>query len=231
MSTQRAEEPPRGPRKDVKKRFSVEDVIVTSAVFLGFGAGIVLAVLKQPPALVAVVLAAGVSALVHRFLGGLQGGEILFGAIKLVGAVGALMGVFFILNHYLVEQQQKAYETTLAGPWRWTVTDKEQAWVGNFTFGTPSGHSEVYPVTGRVKEARTGKVLFEVLKGTAERKGGDLKLSWQVKDYVHDRTVTWETTTPLAEGIVFDGTFNPRYQGQLDPESWGIYLSRPAAGG
>ena len=214
-----------------ERKLHFEGAVLAFVIVAGFGGGVALAVLSTaPPAVIAVLLATGISALVHRFLGGLTGAEFLFGALKLAGTIGTLMIVFYVLNHYLEAQRTRAYESGLEGPWRWRV--HSSGWVANLSF-VKAQQAEEYGVTGVVREGEssTAKVLYEITNGQARRDAfGGLVLNLQVKDYVLNREVVWVTTKPLTPSLAFGGSFNvqdKQKQGPVKPDPWGIFLVRP----
>ena len=210
-----------------RKGFSPEDVILTAAVVLGIGGAVTLWFLARPPAaLTAVLLAVGLSALVHRFLGGLQGVDFVFGAVKLVGTMGTLMAVFFVLNHYLDSQQQQL-DADLAGQWKWQYVGK--GWLAKLTFQKTKTLRE-YSVMGSVRQGDTA--LYEIVGGTARRDGnGQLVLDLDVKDFDRHRDVKWQT--PAGSGLKMDACFGgsftvkDRKTGEtIDSDPWGIFLER-----
>jgi hypothetical protein len=212
-------------RREPARRFTIEDWFIVAVVILGMGGGAFLWVSLQPPALTSVFVAAGISALVFRFLGGLHGSTFAFGAIRLGGSLGALMAVFYVMNYYLNEQKQRL-DTDLAGQWKWQYVD--EGWLGRFTLQTTKARNQ-YSVIGAVKKG--GRALFDIVGGTATRSGdGALNLDLRVKD-VRDgaRDVTWRTAGGgLMMNTCFAGSFNVFDSGteSSDYAPWGIALER-----
>jgi hypothetical protein len=74
---------------------------------LGVGGAVVLQIMSKTvaPVIVSYLLATGLAALTYRFLGGIEGSTALtIGALKLTGALAALVGIAMIVNNQLVNQ-------------------------------------------------------------------------------------------------------------------------------
>lgn len=212
-------------------RWSIEDIVVTIVLFFGFGGAVLLSlVTNAQSAIIAVLLASAMSALVHRFLGGLAGSEFVFGAIKLAGTMGTLMGVFFVLNHYLETQSGAGHKQELRGAWRWRY--QKDGWVADAVLAETKDRGK-YDVTGVVRKGDGGPVLFEITKGSTASlttPQGNLDISWNVIDHVRNRQVIWKTPEPLVPGLCFSGKFYVQPQNPsavLEPEPWGLFLHRP----
>lgn len=212
-------------------RWSIEDIVVTIVLFFGFGGAVLLSLVTHAQsAIIAVLLASAMSALVHRFLGGLTGSEFVFGAIKLAGTMGTLMGVFFVLNHYLETQSGAGHKQELRGAWRWRY--QKDGWVADAVLAETKDRGK-YDVTGVVRKGDGGQVLFEITKGSTAvltTPQGNLDISWNVIDHVRNRQVVWKTPEPLVPGLCFSGKFYVQPQstpGVLEPEPWGLFLHRP----
>jgi len=86
--------------------WAADDVFVALFALLGLAGGVFLPLAFQniPPITVSFLLATGLAALAYRFLGGIQGGPVVIGALKLGGALGALVGIAFLINTTMVSQ-------------------------------------------------------------------------------------------------------------------------------
>jgi hypothetical protein len=151
---------PRRPGKGL-----LEDILVALFALMGFlGSVLLYRTASAAPIIVAFFLATGVSAVVYRFLGGIQGATFVWGALKLTGTMAALVGVAFGVNHYLqlstgiIEAPEGKYE------WQW-AKDSCKGYVDV----DPSGaaHVEVYQYRSchgvmqwvrKIQEAGPGKI-------------------------------------------------------------------------
>ena len=85
---------------------------------------------KIPPITVSFLLATGLAALTYRYLGGIDGASFTVGALKLGGALAALVGIAMLINNSLAPwvrppvQPPPAYQI-------WTVTGQVTDATGN----------------------------------------------------------------------------------------------------
>jgi len=88
----------------------LDEIVVAAFAFLGFGGAVFLPLKfgfsSIPPIVVSFLLATGIAALTYRYLGGIQGASVAIGALKLSGAIAALVGIAMLINHTLVSQVQ-----------------------------------------------------------------------------------------------------------------------------
>lgn len=148
-----------------RKPLILEDIVVTFFAVMGFlGSVFLYRTASAPPIIIAFFLATGVASVVYRFLGGIHGATFVWGALKLTGAMAALVGVAFGVNHYLqlsagvVEPLPGRYE------WQW-AKDSCKGYVNiepNLT-----AHIEVYQYRScngvptwvrKIQQSGTGKV-------------------------------------------------------------------------
>jgi hypothetical protein len=88
-----------------KPQFRSDDIIIVFFALLGIIGSVVLyQTTSAPPIIVSFFLATGVSSLVYRYLGGIQGASITWGAVKLTGTAAALVGIALGVNKYLEVQ-------------------------------------------------------------------------------------------------------------------------------
>ncbi len=71
---------------------SFENMVILTALLLGFLGSIMLYYFDAKPILVAIFLGTGISSLVYRFLGGTSGNSMQIGAMKFTGTVAVLIG-------------------------------------------------------------------------------------------------------------------------------------------
>lgn len=87
-----------------------EIVVVAFAVFGVAGAVFLPLRYNVPPITTSYLLATGLAALAYRFLGGIGGASLTVGALKLGGALAALVGIATLINNALVGQIPKPHE-------------------------------------------------------------------------------------------------------------------------
>ncbi len=74
----------------------MDESVVAAFAFLGVSRAVVLQIMSKTvaPVIVSCLLATGLAALTYRFLGGIEGSTALtIGALKLTGALAALVGI------------------------------------------------------------------------------------------------------------------------------------------
>lgn len=89
-----------------ERPWQIDEIVVSGFAILGF-AGAIFLPLKYtvPPIEVAFLLATGLAALTYRYLGGIPAGtSFKVGALKLSGALAALVGIALLINYELVSQ-------------------------------------------------------------------------------------------------------------------------------
>jgi len=111
-----------------------DEIVVSAFAFFGVGGGVMLPLLygfdKIPPITASFLLATGLAALTYRYLGGIEGASFSVGALKLGGALAALVGIATLINHSLAPwvrppvQPPPAYQI-------WTVTGQVTDASGN----------------------------------------------------------------------------------------------------
>ncbi len=97
----------------------VDEIVVASFAFLGFGGAVFLPLHfgfnNVPPIVVSFLLATGLAALTYRYLGGIPGTSLTIGALKLGGTLAALVGIALLINNQLVPEVQPAQVWDLYG--------------------------------------------------------------------------------------------------------------------
>lgn len=90
------------------RQWGLDEIVVVAFAFLGVGFGIFLPIrfgfVRVPAMLVSILLATGIAALAYRFLGGVEGTTFTVGTLKLTGALAALAGIAWLINHGLLSQ-------------------------------------------------------------------------------------------------------------------------------
>ena len=79
-----------------------------------------------PPIIIAFFLATGVSSLVYRFLGGIEGAKLTLGTLRIGGSLAALVGVAVAVNPYL--QTQSLAMVSIDGRYEWQYA--AEGWKG-----------------------------------------------------------------------------------------------------
>ena len=85
---------------------SFENMVILTALLLGFLGSIMLYYFDAKPILVAIFLGTGISSLVYRFLGGTSGNSMQIGAMKFTGTVAVLIGSAWVINQQLYDQKK-----------------------------------------------------------------------------------------------------------------------------
>jgi hypothetical protein len=103
-----------------KQPLQWDDVIVLFFALLGFAGSVVLyGTASAPPIIISFFLATGVSSLVYRFLGGIQGADFAWGTLRVGGTLAALAGIAVGVNQYL--EAQSLFMISLEGRYEWQV--------------------------------------------------------------------------------------------------------------
>jgi len=98
---------PADPDADQSRHWYVDEVIVAAFAFLGLAGGVFLPLrYPVPPITTSFLLATGLAALAYRYLGGIQGATFSVGALKLGGALAALVGIALLINQTLAKQSR-----------------------------------------------------------------------------------------------------------------------------
>ena len=84
--------------------FLHKDTVLLIIILIGFLGSSFLYFLSFPPIIISVFLGTGVSAVVYRYLGGLEDSSFKFGQIKLSGSLAALIACVWFFNIHLIEQ-------------------------------------------------------------------------------------------------------------------------------
>lgn len=89
-----------------ERPWQIDEIVVCSFAFLGFAGAIFLPLrFSVPPIEVAFLLATGLAALTYRYLGGIPAKtSFKVGALKLSGALAALVGIALLINAELVSE-------------------------------------------------------------------------------------------------------------------------------
>ena len=93
------------------RNWYVDEIVVAAFAIFGV-AGAVFLPLRYPipPITTSFLLATGLAALAYRFLGGIPGASVTVGALKLGGALAALVGIALIVNNALSRQLPQPHE-------------------------------------------------------------------------------------------------------------------------
>jgi len=126
-------------RGEAIQKLTAEDIVVIVFALLGFAGSVILFVTIRSPIITACFLATGVASLIHRFLGGLGKTGFTWGALKASGSLAALLGVAYLVNHYLVTQS--GTDLTAPGVYEWQYPAK--GWGGHIDVAK-NGSAKVY---------------------------------------------------------------------------------------
>jgi hypothetical protein len=93
------------------RSWNMDEIVVAAFAIFGVVGGVFLPLrFDIPPITTSFLLATGLAALAYRFLGGIPGTSITVGALKLGGALAALVGIALIINNILARQLPQPHE-------------------------------------------------------------------------------------------------------------------------
>jgi hypothetical protein len=205
---------------DKLPRFSSDDVVVIVFTIIGLGGGILLVLdTNAPPIIISFLFSSGITALIYRFLGGIEGTSFAVGTFKLTGTAAFLVGAALLINGYLVGQLgfRLIKDDVLAGSWHWVYA--KEGWDGQLFF--VKGKDGEWTFTGEETEWKdgSGRPFLDVKNGTGRLVDrNSLQLKFDAEDHVHNRTIHFESAAPLRLLPAFRGEL--REGNKTDP--WGI---------
>jgi hypothetical protein len=106
---------PEDPDAEQSRHWYLDEIVVAAFAFLGLAGGVLLPLrYPVPPITTSFLLATGLAALAYRYLGGIQGATFSVGALKLGGALAALVGIALLINQTLAKQSRglEVYEVS-----------------------------------------------------------------------------------------------------------------------
>jgi hypothetical protein len=107
---------PQAPEGRGGRTWNMDEIVVAAFAIFGVVGGVFLPLrFNIPPITTSFLLATGLAALAYRFLGGIPGTSLTVGALKLGGALAALVGIALIINNILSKQLPQPHEV-------WQVT-------------------------------------------------------------------------------------------------------------
>jgi hypothetical protein len=214
--------PPRSTSPAKLPNLSADDIVVIVFAFIGLGGGILLALYTNaPPIITSFLFSTGITALIYRFLGGIQGTSYAVGALKLGGTAACLVGIALLINPYLEAELKFRLikDDVLAGTWHWVYA--KGGWDGQLVF--VKGKDGDWTFSGQETEWSdgNGKPRFEVKNGTAKVIGeNSLQLKFDAEDHTYNRTIHLESAAPLKLLPAFRGEL--REDNKTDP--WGMMI-------
>lgn len=203
-------------------KLSANDVVVIVFACIGLGGGVLLALYTNaPPIITSFLFSTGITALIYRFLGGIQGTSYAVGALKLGGTAACLVGIALLINPYLESELKFRLikDDVMAGNWHWVYA--KGGWDGQLVF--VKGKNGDWTFTGQETKWSddNGKPLFEVKNGTAKVIGeNSLQLKFDAEDHIYNRTIHFESAAPLKLLPAFRGEL--REENKTDP--WGMMI-------
>ncbi len=100
------------------RAWSMDDIVVALFALLGIGGAVFLPLRFNgfSPTITSFLLATGLAALTYRYLGGIQGASFSVGALKLSGALAALVGIAMLIHHTMINdplpQQNQTWQVS-----------------------------------------------------------------------------------------------------------------------
>lgn len=205
----------------------VDDLIVAAFAFLGVLGAVFLPVfLSIPPLVISFLLATGLAALSYKYLGGISAGTTYaVGALKLTGALAALVGIAFAVNAVLASQMQFRLLSNedIIGPWKWV-----------YGRGASSGHIQIDKdvngnliFTGSQEKYTTENSfvrLYTLTNGKAKLVNrNSLLMEADVEDHLNHAKFHWKSDAPIPLVPAFRGTMRAILpDGTEIPNTWGI---------
>jgi len=221
---------------DLDKPLSDEDKVVLGFSLLGLLGSVPLYMLHVPSIIISIFLSAGITALVYRFLGGLSEATFVMGAMRLGGAIAAVVGVAFWINstHQLDPQQsfRLASDEAMVGEWDWQAVGPNTGWDGHLNFVKVSGKLTFTGTEYSLEKGAYGtnyKPVFEMTNGKATLiNNNQLILESDVKDFIWNRTFHWKSVEPLILAQTFGGKLRPIKPDDpnLEANPWGIQITK-----
>lgn len=139
---------------------NVETKIVLVLIALFAAGGAVLLWLDQPPAITAMSFSLVVTALLHRFFGGVEGSRFTMVSLKVGGGAAVFFGAWWFLNGQLVAGRP----TVLPAPADWVAMDRTGALV-DIRIGQDSLPSDPSVLADAVWSAASVAGTFRVAAG------------------------------------------------------------------
>jgi hypothetical protein len=236
------------PHAEGAQPLSGEDKVVICFALLGLIGSVVLHRLNLPSVIISVFLSAGITALVYRFLGGIQGASFRVGALKLGGAIAALVGVAFWIDgrmdaheKYLDAQRKESEaqqfhlvsDDVMVGTWEWDVIGASTSWNGHLDFVKSldglgfSGREYVWKKLPNNQDLHT--LRLEMNNGVATiTNRNSLTLESDVTDYAINQKYHWKSVAPFTLVPAFTGQLqpiNPAYP-NTEGKPWGMLITK-----
>ena len=217
---------PQPPSGAPSRAWAIDDLVVIVFSILGIAGAVFLPVrFYVPPIVVSFLLATGLAALAYRYLGGISAASLKVGALKLTGALAALVGIAILVNGYLVSQVQFRLISNddIVGPWKWVygrgaasghiyISKDSQ---GNLVF---TGSQEKYT------NENTFVPLYTLTNGKAKLTDRhSLIMEADVQDHVNNDHFHWKSDSPIPLIPAFRGSMRAtRDDGSEIPNTWGV---------
>jgi hypothetical protein len=221
-----------------KNQLSGEDKVVIFFSLLGLIGSVVLYYFKFPSLMVSIFLSSGITSLVYRFLGGIQGAKFVVGALTLGGSIAALIGLAYWMDStkQLAPRQEfrVASNDIMVGSWDWKSVGPSTGWDGYLSFTQSGGQlsftGEEFslvavpgkdPITKRILEMTNGKAVLS-------KDGTNLSLDSEVHEFQYDRRFRWKSEVPLVVIPAFVGQLRPYETDDLGLkyQPWGILITK-----
>lgn len=210
---------------DVRKP-RLDDIVVLVFALLGFVGAIFLPTrFNLPPIVISFLLATGLAALAYRYLGGIPGTSLAVGALKLGGALAALVGIALLINSYYVDQVQFRLITDddIVGPWKWVYA--RGASYGHIYISKDDKGNLIFTGSQDKYLSENSHIpLYTLKNGTAKllnRRG--LTLDVDVEDHINKDVFHWKAEAPLELLPAFRGSMRAsRPDGSVITDTWGI---------
>lgn len=220
------------------KQLTSEDKVVIFFSLLGLIGSVFLYHFKFPSLMVSIFLSAGITALVYRFLGGIQGAKFVIGTLTLGGAIAALIGLAYWMDSTKQLAPRQEFRVTsndvMVGSWDWKSVGPSSGWDGHLVFTQSGGQLSFTgdvlslvavpgkdPITEKVLEMTNGKAILS-------EDGTSLWLDSDVHEFQYGRRFRWKSEVPLVIIPAFWGQLRPYETDDLGLKykPWGILITK-----
>jgi len=174
--------------------------------------------------MVAVLLSAGITALVYRFLGGIGNATFTLGHfLKLGGTIAALVGIAYWADatNQLQPDFHLVSNDIMIGTWEWDYAGPNSSWAGNLYFTRDHGKLTFKGSEYNVEKVIGGEkrtLLYEMANGQATITNGNLlALESDVTDHQYNRKFHWKSVGRFVLIPAFVGELQPEKSDPKDP--------------
>jgi hypothetical protein len=224
-----------------KKPTTFEDRVVVCFSLLALVGSAALYWLKMPSIMISIFLSAGITAVVYRFLGGIERTEIFLGTVKLTGTIAAMVALaVWIDGTKQLDPEFRFHlvsEDVIVGKWNWKAVFPGAGWDGDLEFKKTNGQltfdGKEYLLEKGPSTAENHKLSLEMTNGKASFSSDRTKLYLEsdVRDLEFNRKFHWKSVEPLVLIPAFSGLLTPERPDDpnLESKPYGILITKNSA--